>query len=447
LASPPVLRGPGRGWIATVAGGAAVVVALWIVYTVFTPILNDFEVYYYGGTRVLEGAHNGGQDLYAPRDGLPFTYPPFAALLFAVLALFSHTTSGFVFSATAIGGAAVVAAWLARHYFGMKGWRGTFADARFRAVALFGTAAILLLGPWRDTLYFGQINIILMGLILADFALYGKSRSGELRWPAGLLTGIAAGIKLTPLVFGLYYLVRRDFKALGWMAAGFFGSIALAWVVLPAASLAFWTRILPDTGRIGGPGYVDNLSIKGFLLHFGLPDNSFSSALWLVLALALIALAALVIKWTVAADENFVAVSATAVLMLLISPVSWSHHWVWIAVALPSMAFAMHRVPSRAGRMRLAGWVIVAFSAVAFYLTPKYLAVWAGASEWGKDPETQWQLMASSLGVLCGVALMAYWALAYRPSRRRLHGRRLYAGPSVQSGNSADTGASVQGDQ
>jgi alpha-1,2-mannosyltransferase len=60
---------------------------------------------------------------------------------------------------------------------------------------------------------------------------------------------------------------------------------------------------------------------------------------------------------------------------------------------------------------------IVAFTAAAFYLTPKYLAVMAGAHEWGKDPQTHWQLTVASLGVLCGAALLIYWALAYRPSR------------------------------
>jgi alpha-1,2-mannosyltransferase len=418
--SPAAASVTTRGWIATAAGAAAVVIALVVLYSSYIPLMNDFEVYYYGGSRVLQTGETGVNELYAPRDGLPFTYPPFAALLFAGLALLPVGTSGLIFITTALAGAAVVAAWLARHYFGLRGWVESFADWRFRAVALAGTAAILLLGPWRDTFDFGQINIILMGLVLADFALHGKDRAGEILWPAGLLIGIAAAIKLTPLAFGLYFLVRRDFKALGWMAGGFFGSIALAWAVLPNASLTFWTKILPDTGRIGGPAYLDNLSVKGLLLHVGLPDSGLTSVLWLVLSLALAAVAALVIKWAVAADENFVAVSATAVLMLLISPVSWSHHWVWIAVALPSMAFAMHRVPSRSGKMRLAGWIIVAVSAVAFYLTPKYLAMMAGAQEWGKDPETQWQLMVTSLGVLCGVALLVYWALAYRPSRSAL---------------------------
>jgi alpha-1,2-mannosyltransferase len=413
-----------RGWLATAAGAIAVVVALVVLYSAYIPLMNDFEVYYYGGSRVLQTGETGVNELYAPRDGLPFTYPPFAALLFALLATLSIGASSLIFITTALVGAAVVSAWLARHYFGLHGWRDAFADWRFRTVALAGTAAILLLGPWRDTFDFGQINIILMGLILADFALYGKSRAGKLRWPAGLLIGLAAGIKLTPLAFGLYFLVRRDFKALGWMAAGFFGSIAMSWALLPSASLTFWTKILPDTGRIGGPAYMDNLSIKGLLLHLGMPDSGLTSVVWLVLSLALAVVAALIIKWAVDADENFVAVSATALLMLLISPVSWSHHWVWMAVALPSMAFAINRVPSKDGKMRVSGWIIVAASVVAFYLTPKYLAVMAGADEWGKDPQTQWQLSVSSLGVVCGIAMLVYWVLAYRPSRAVLRSAR-----------------------
>src|SRR4029453_4556556 len=104
----------------------------------------------------------GVNELYAPRDGLPFTYPPFAALLFALLATLSIGASSLIFITTALAGAAVVWAWLGGHYFGLRRWKDAFADWRFRAVALAGTAAILLLGPWRDTFDFGQINIILI---------------------------------------------------------------------------------------------------------------------------------------------------------------------------------------------------------------------------------------------------------------------------------------------
>ena len=86
-------------------------------------MMNDFEVYYYGGTKVLQTGEAGVNELYAPRDGLPFTYPPFAALLFAGLATLSFSQSGVLFIGAALGGAAVVSAWLSRHYFGLGRWR------------------------------------------------------------------------------------------------------------------------------------------------------------------------------------------------------------------------------------------------------------------------------------------------------------------------------------
>ena len=111
------------GWLATAAGAVAAVVALKVLYAQYPPDMNDFEVYYYGGTKVLQTGETGINELYAPRDGLPFTYPPFAALLFAGLATMTLGQSGQLFIWAALGGAAVVSAWLARHYFGMTRWR------------------------------------------------------------------------------------------------------------------------------------------------------------------------------------------------------------------------------------------------------------------------------------------------------------------------------------
>jgi alpha-1,2-mannosyltransferase len=136
------------------------------------------------------------------------------------------------------------------------------------AAALF--LAIVNLGPWRETLVFGQINILLLGLMAADLL------AGNPTWRRGLpgsgfLVGVAAGIKLTPLVFGLYFLMRKDWRGLLNMGAGFAFTVLLGWLIRPAESLQFWFQTLADTSRIGGAGYVDNLSIKGALLHFGVP--------------------------------------------------------------------------------------------------------------------------------------------------------------------------------
>ena len=122
--------------------------------------------------------------------------------------------------------------------------------------------AVLNLGPWRETLAFGQINILLMGVMAAD--LLSRNRHWTNGFPGtGFLVGVAAGIKLTPLVFGLYFLMRKDWRGLLNMGAGFAGTVLVGWLLRPAESLQFWLEILPDTSRIGGAGYVDNLSTQG----------------------------------------------------------------------------------------------------------------------------------------------------------------------------------------
>ncbi len=104
--------------------------------------------------------------------------------------------------------------------------------------------AVLNLGPWRETLAFGQINILLMGLMAAD--LLSRNRRWTSGFPgSGFLVGVAAGIKLTPLVFGLYFLMRKDWRGLLNMGAGFAGTVLLGWLLRPAESLQFWLRDPP----------------------------------------------------------------------------------------------------------------------------------------------------------------------------------------------------------
>ena len=104
--------------------------------------------------------------------------------------------------------------------------------------------AVLNLGPWRETLAFGQINILLMGLMVADLLTRSHALGNGLPG-SGFLVGVAAGIKLTPLVFGLYFLVRKDWRGLLNMGAGFAATVVVGWLLRPAESLQFWFEILP----------------------------------------------------------------------------------------------------------------------------------------------------------------------------------------------------------
>ena len=381
----------------------------------------DFSVYWHGG-KILNEAGAAPSNLYSKTVGwaggpeLPFTYPPFAAMLFSLLARLPEESALTLFNAAG----AAVAAWVAvrgvRYWSGQQDWRGVFGGTGFKAMRNRWGAVILLLavvnlGPWRETLAFGQINILLMGLMAADLLARNQ------RWTRGVpgrgfLVGVAAGIKLTPLVFGLYFLVRKDWRGLANMCAGFAVTVLLGWLIRPAETLRFWLEILPDTSRIGGAGYVDNLSIKGALLHFGVPEAAVTVP-WLLLSLLVVCIGVAVIKAASDQGARVVAISATALTMLLISPVSWSHHWVWMAAVLPAFAWTLRETPHRhrATRWLLGG--VLGTSIIVFFFSPKSIGKALGAENLDFQAPEPW-LMASSAGVFCAVAILACWLVVLR---------------------------------
>jgi alpha-1,2-mannosyltransferase len=376
----------------------------------------DFSVYWYGG-KILNDAGTSPSNLYtltiewAGGPELPFTYPPFAALLFSLLARLPQQQALSLFNWGSVAVAAWVAASGVRYWSGKTDWRSTFASARNRWGAAVFLLAVLNLGPWRETLAFGQINILLMGLMAAD--LLNRSPRWQRSFPGnGFLVGIAAGIKLTPLVFGLYYFMRRDWRGLGNMGAGFAATVLLGWLLRPTESLWFWFDILPDTSRIGGAGYVDNLSIKGALLHFGVPHDAVTLP-WIVLNLLVVALCAVVVKLASDQGARLVAISATALAMLLISPVSWSHHWVWMAAVLPAFAWTLRETPRRYRTTRgiMAG--VLGGSVLVFLFSPKTIGTALGAENLNLQTPGLW-IMASSAGVFCALALLACWLVVLR---------------------------------
>lgn len=413
--SPGAWRGLSSTATATISI-AAIAISLVLMYVLVHPGNIDFDVYRYGGETLL--SHWGADVLYAPRDGLPFTYPPFAAILFTISAVVPKAVGyGFVALST-LGGAAVVGANLARHRLKLGDWNTCFVDGRFRLIAAAGTIAIMWLGPWRDTLDFGQINVILMGMALIDLAA-GDRRKGR-KWPTGLLIGVAAGIKLTPLALGLFFLVRKDFKSLLWMAVGFLGSIAAGFALLPRESKTFWFDVLPNTSRIGGPGFIDNLSIKGALLHLGIPLEQVNIP-WALASLVAVLVGAVVIKWASDAKANLVAVSVAALVMLQISPVSWSHHWVWIAVALSALAFSLWDAAGLSKTVRRLGWTLLGVTVVFQYLSPKTIAALTGSND---APDfnniSPFSYAVASGGVLLAFLMVLLWGWIYRPHNNRV---------------------------
>ncbi len=278
----------------------------------------DLEVYL-GGAKAL--AEQGSPyDAWVPTTHqilLPFTYTPFAAAVFLPGTLLPFAVTMKLVSIASILAIGVVA------YLYVATLNGSLTDAskmHGRAVAaLVAIGAQLagaLLEPVRSTLGFGQINALLMLLVVLDVLLPGERKRTK-----GLLIGVAAAIKLTPAVFVVYFLFRRDFKSAARVVAGFVVAGALLWLIRPSASFTYWTKLVFDAGRIGGVDYVGNQSLHGLTVRAGLPESG-----WVLAASAVMALVAVII---VRAAEPVLALTACALGGLLVSPISWTHHWTW----------------------------------------------------------------------------------------------------------------------
>ncbi|CAH0147581.1 Polyprenol-phosphate-mannose-dependent alpha-(1-2)-phosphatidylinositol mannoside mannosyltransferase [Arthrobacter sp. Bi26] len=414
----PARRTPARQLLrlSVILAIAAVGYFIWISLGAWAKQGLDFSVYWYGG-KILNDAGAAPSDLYAGNvdwaggPTLMFTYPPFAAILFSLLARLPQAAALTLFNAAGAGVAILTAVRAVRYWNAKASWRATFRIPGNGWAAAVLVLAVLNLGPWRETLVFGQINALLMGLIAVD--LLARNHRWTRGFPgSGFLVGVAAGIKLTPLVFGLYYLVRRDWRGLGNMAAGFTATVLAGWLLRPAESLQFWLQMLPDTSRMGGAGYVDNLSLKGALLHFGVPEAHVTVP-WLVLSLMVVAVGAAVIKAASDQGARVVAVSATALTMLLISPVSWSHHWVWVAAVFPAFAWTLRETPHRYAGMRWTMGGVLGTSIMVFLFSPKTIGTALGAENLDVQTPGLW-IMASSAGVFCAVAMLVCWLVALR---------------------------------
>ncbi|MHA7261928.1 glycosyltransferase 87 family protein [Arthrobacter sp. TMN-37] len=410
-----------RAVAATLAAGLLAAGAL--AYAGFIGL--DFRVYRMGGQSVVDGGGTLYTDTLGSGPGsLLFTYPPFAALIFTPLTLVSAEAGAWVFVGLSMAVALPASLYTARYLGRFPTLGGVLAHPVALPAALMGAGVICALGPWRETMAFAQINILLFALIAGDL-LSGPHRC----WPTGVLTGVAAGIKLTPLVFGLYFLVRGDWRGLRNMALGFAGTIGLGFLLPPGESLTYWGLLLRDTGRIGGAGYVDNLSVNGAILHFAGPEYP-ARVPWLAGSVLLTTAAAFIIRGALRRGDRFTGIAATALLMLLISPISWSHHWVWIPVILAVLAGQFLYLPADLVRYRLAAGCLFAATLPVFAASPKTIGRALGAGDLDSQQPTAW-LMASSAGVFCGIAVLGFWVLLTRALDRRAADRAASTAPGV----------------
>jgi hypothetical protein len=333
---------PGRRrWIAPVVYGVLGVELAVVIWFAATYNALDFRIYMWGGREVL---HDGR--LYSDLAfGHWFTYSPFAAVVYVPLAALPLALARVLWdlaSVAALAYSCVITLKLA-------GYRPS------RLMVAGVTAAAFALDPVYQTLFLGQIDLILLALIVTDVwrAAHGKG--------AGVLTGIAAAIKLTPLIFIAFFLLARRGKAALIAAATFAGCGLIGWLVAPDASVRYWEHLSHDTTRVGAP-YISNQSPYGAAIRIA-EGASHIGAWYVVIPVAFAAIGLTAAALLARRQDWLAAATVTGVTGLLVSPISWAHHWVWI---IPALALLV-----RDGRRIAAAVGYLLFAVSPFWYTPR----------------------------------------------------------------------------
>ena len=282
---------------------------------------------------------------------LSFTYPPFALLALSPLTWASFPVTLWLLWAADIGSATVCVVLVLRD-------RGFAVDRRLWCGALsWSCMSIIILEPARSATSFGQVEFVLMLIVVADLlAISPRYR--------GIAIGVAAAVKLTPMVFIMVLLARRDLRSASRALACFAACTALSWLLWPGLPRAFWDRVVTHPARAGRVSYAGNQSWYAILHRPPFPATG-SAAAWLLLSLATLAAGGFVAARCARANRQAAATISAALAGLLISPISWTHHWVWVLLIPPMIVGQRGLGVPRAARIGL--WGVVALTVAGPY--------------------------------------------------------------------------------
>ncbi len=360
----------------------------------------DLHVYL-GGAEALNRPGTLYDYVYAdqtPDFPLPFTYPPFAAVVFFPLTLLPFRLVALAWQ-LGIMAALYGTVWVSQRLLGTNGGTRT---------AMLWTAVAIWLEPLRSTFDYGQINVLLVLLVLVAV------RSNRW-WLSGLLVGLAAGIKLTPAISGLYFLGVRRWAVAAFSAVVFAATVGLSWYVVGDQARYYFTELLGDAGRVGPIGTSFNQSWRGGISRILGHDAGYTAPV--LVALAATAVLAWLAWRALAADSGrqdpLGLLLVVQLFGLLLSPISWTHHWVWL---VPLMIWLLHGPYRYLPEARLLGWGWLALTLIGV----PWLLSFAQPTIW--QVGRPWCLAWAGLVYIVAAILTLVWIAAVRlrfPGARR----------------------------
>ncbi|CAM3394521.1 mannosyltransferase [Mycobacterium colombiense] len=327
----------------------------------------DLHVYL-GGAAAIDHPGTLYSYVYAdqtPDFPLPFTYPPFAAVVFYPLHLLPFGLVAFLWQVATMA-ALYGAVRLSQRLMGVA------TGAAGRRVAMLWTAVAIWIEPLRSTFDYGQVNVLLMTAVL--WAVYTTRW-----WLSGLLVGVAAGIKLTPAISGVYLVGARRWGAAVFSAVIFVATIGISVLVVGDQTRYYFTDLLGDAHRVGPIATSFNQSWRGGISRILGHDVGFGPLV--VTAVAVTAVLAVLAWRALGSTDRLGRLLVVELFGLLLSPISWTHHWVWL---VPLMIWAIHGPVRELRGARIVGWGWLALTVIGvpWLLSFAQPTIWQVSRPW-----------------------------------------------------------------
>jgi alpha-1,2-mannosyltransferase len=306
----------------------------------------DLLVYRFAAERLTAGLDLYSTGLTGNHRELLFIYPPFAAICAVPLALLDSHSLQWLWL---LGMVTALIFMVVRMLTSM----GMRAGGSLVSLAALLVGVIVWLEPIRLTAELGQINLVLLVLVVGDLL------SRHSKW-SGIGIGLAAGLKLTPALFIVYLVVTRRFRAALVATGTFAATVGLGFLVVPTDSVTYWLRgRFDDVNRISHDPLA-NTSVGGLLLRL-----HGSQAQATVAAVVVAAVAVVVAAMAYRRGQAVLAIAIVGLASAAASPFSWSHHWVWFAPLVVHVGYRAFVIGSRLAAAAmwllcavLGGWIV-----------------------------------------------------------------------------------------
>jgi alpha-1,2-mannosyltransferase len=358
------------------------------------------------GLRVDRDALRGwwsGDGLYAYRSEIArmgTAQPPAAAVLLLIVVFVPLPLAGSLLGLAGV--AALILALIA--LVGPVARR--YAKPRWPTVLIAGSLA-LIAEPVRTTIGYGRLDLILFGLVTADVVALRRSawaRSRAAWWPgrtasqpprgrhpadllrrawatgawAGVGTGIATALAVSPILFIAYLALTRQWRAATTALATAAALVTGGLLIAPQASADWFGSALLQVDRSGPIGAQVNQSLAGALTRLYASDT-IPVLIWVAFAGLLIAMGMIRARAAHTDGDEIAAFTLVGLTSAAIGPVTHTHELIWVLPAVLILLDAAARRHLSERRRRRRPGLGHAIAAVVVYLVVTLPSTWTAS--------------------------------------------------------------------